>query len=67
MISAQEKKAATPKVMRLIDKSTGEMECRVCGSRHFANLRPGGFFYRGSWQCIYGCRLGERESVPPFC
>jgi hypothetical protein len=44
---------ATPKVMKLIDPYTGEMECKVCGSTHFANIKPrsGGRFYRGSWQC----------------
>lgn len=51
------------KVMRLIDPRTGEMECKVCGARHLANIRPGsgGQFYRGSWQCQNGCRLPEKE------
>jgi hypothetical protein len=50
--------------MRLIDASTGQMECRVCGSQHFANIRPasGGNYYRGSWRCLNGCRLPERSS-----
>lgn len=50
---------ATPKVMRLIDPSTGLMECKVCGSNHTANIKPNsnGNFYRGAWQCINGCRL----------
>jgi hypothetical protein len=44
--------------MKLIDASSGLMECRVCGSRHFASLQSGYLradgvtrFYRGSWQC----------------
>jgi hypothetical protein len=50
---------ATPKVMRLLDRHTGLMECRVCGKRHWANIRPqsGGHYYRGSWQCQNGCEL----------
>jgi hypothetical protein len=53
------KKKATKKVMRLSDASTGMMECKVCGARHLANIRPqsGGHYYRGSWQCNHGCRL----------
>ena len=45
------------KVMKLIDPSTGLMECRVCGSTHFANLKRGGYYVRGSWQCQSGCSL----------
>jgi hypothetical protein len=39
--------------MKLIDPNTGLMECGVCGSRHFANIKPhsGGRFYRAAWQC----------------
>lgn len=53
------------KVMKLIDKYTGEMECQECGSRHFASLKPvnadgKNFYYRGSWQCQYGCKLEEK-------
>jgi len=47
------------KVMRLIDPYTGCMECKVCGARHFANLRRGGYYRRGSWQCQYGCKLDD--------
>jgi hypothetical protein len=41
------------KPMKLIDPSTGLMECAVRGSRHVANIKPqsGGRYYRGSWQC----------------
>jgi hypothetical protein len=53
----------TSKVMKLLDPSTGMMECRVCGSVHLANIRPhsGGYYYRGSWQCQNGCKLPERS------
>jgi hypothetical protein len=49
------------KVMRLIDPHTGQMECRVCGARHFANriTGRGQFFYRGSWQCVNKCKLPD--------
>ena len=50
-------KKATKKVMKLLDPSTGLMECRICGKRHFANLASVGKYYRGAWQCIYGCKL----------
>jgi hypothetical protein len=46
------------KVMKLIDPSTGLMECRVCGSCHVASLQSGleradgvTRYFRGSWQC----------------
>ena len=49
----------TKKVMKLIDLSTGEMECKVCGARHFACIKPdsNGKFYRGAWQCQNECKL----------
>lgn len=43
------------KAMQLIDPSSGLMECRYCGSTHFASLRNGRY-RRGSWQCLNGCR-----------
>ena len=48
------------KVMKLIDPHTGLMECKVCGSVHIANLRSGGHYLRGSWQCRNGCKLPEQ-------
>ena len=50
----------TKKVMKLINISTGEMKCKICGARHFASVKPdsGGKFYRGSWQCQNGCNDG---------
>lgn len=52
--------------MKLIDKSTGMMECRVCGSRHMAMVKPlsDGNFFRGAWQCQYGCKLSDLKSPP---
>jgi hypothetical protein len=46
------------KAMKLIDANSGLMQCRVCGSRHHANLQSGldradgvTRYYRGSWLC----------------
>jgi hypothetical protein len=43
--------------MKLVDVSSGLMECRVCGSRHVASLQSGSEradgvtrYYRGSWK-----------------
>ena len=51
----------TKKVMTLLDGGTGLMECKVCGHRHVANIRPhsNGHYYRGSWQCTNGCKIEE--------
>ena len=45
--------------MELINGYTGEMKCRVCGSVHYASIKPrsNGHYYRGSWQCLYGCKI----------
>lgn len=44
--------------MKLVDPYTGRMECKVCGEYHNASIRPmsGGKYYRGSWQCRFGCK-----------
>jgi len=47
------------KVMKLIDLRTGEMQCRVCGSVHYASLASGGRFKRGSWKCRFYCSADE--------
>ena len=51
------------KVMKLVNPSTGEMVCKVCGSIHLAILKSGGKYYRGTWQCHNGCTL---ESSTPI-
>jgi len=61
-IGSREVKEMTKKVMRLLDWKTGLMECKVCGTQHAAARRPGGLFYRGSWQCSKGCRLEDKEA-----
>lgn len=47
----------TKKVMKLLNPETGLMECTVCGTRHYAQLRQGGKYFRGNWQCENGCQL----------
>lgn len=51
------------KVTKLLDAHTGRMACRVCGAVHYANTTPGGGFYRGAWQCRYGCELEEASGA----
>lgn len=47
------------KVMKLVDSTTGQMECKVCGAVHCALVKPesNGNYLRGSWQCQHGCKL----------
>jgi len=50
--------------MQSVDASTGMMECRVCGAVHLANLRSGGHYGRGSWQCLYRDDHPDETEVP---
>jgi hypothetical protein len=45
--------------MELINEYTGEMKCKVCGSIHWATIKPqrNGRYYRGAWQCQNGCKI----------
>jgi hypothetical protein len=52
-------------VMRLLDRSLGLMECKVCGRRHFAGLGDGSHNVRGAWQCQNGCELDYSRPEPP--
>ncbi len=53
----------TKKIMKLIEPETGLMECKVCGARHNAQIRPDskGKYYRGSWQCQNGCKIDQED------
>lgn len=55
----------TKKVMKLLDATTGLMECQICGRRHFAKIRTdsGGKYYRGSWQCANGCKPEDDNPI----
>jgi hypothetical protein len=51
------------KVMELVSPYSGEMRCKVCGSTHFAAIKPGseGQYQRGSWQCAQvSCPSNEK-------
>jgi hypothetical protein len=54
-------KSTLNKPMKLIDPNTGKMECCVCGSIHWANLKRGGGYHRGAWQCCdQNCPTNQR-------
>lgn len=52
--------------MKLLDRKTGLMACRVCKFQHYANVRPrsGGQYYRHAWMCKNGCQPGDRLKFP---
>lgn len=54
----------TKKVMKLIDPHESIFECKVCGARHGAVIKPNsnGKYYRGAWQCLNGCKLPEKTA-----
>jgi hypothetical protein len=54
------------KVMKLVDESTGLMECLVCGARHTAVMKPGsdGKFLPGNWECVNKCSLIRHDENP---
>lgn len=52
---------SSKKMMKLVDPQTGLMECKKCGTRCSAQVKPnsGGKFYREAWRCPSGCRNEE--------
>lgn len=50
------------KVMKVVNPHTGLMQCKVCGCYHSPEFRAGGYFKRGSWQCLNGCKLEDLKS-----
>jgi hypothetical protein len=48
--------------MELLNPYSGQMRCRICGSEHWASIKPNsnGRYYRGSWQCI---RRGQHQGT----
>jgi hypothetical protein len=59
-----DRQSRSRKVMKLLNRFAGLMECRVCGHRHSANIKPDsrGRFFRGSWQCVNGCHLEDQSA-----
>jgi len=53
-------------VMKVIDESTGLMECHVCGAKHTAVMKPGadGKFLPENWECVNKCRLIHHDEKP---
>ncbi len=56
------------KVMKLIDPSSGLMECKVCGAQKYASLISAPFssksrWHRGSWQCLNGCTVEDLKDL----
>jgi hypothetical protein len=51
------------KVMKLVDESTGLMECLVCGAKHNAVMKPGpdGKYLPENWECVNRCKLIHHE------
>jgi len=51
------------KVMKLVDESTGLMECLVCGAKHNAIMKPGsdGKYLPENWECVNKCKLIHNE------
>jgi rubredoxin len=44
------------KVMKIVDATTGKMQCKNCGATHFGQIKSGtGKFYRSNWKCPNGC------------
>jgi len=46
-------------VMKIVDESTGLMECLVCGEMRHAVMKqgPDGTFLPENWECVNKCRL----------
>jgi hypothetical protein len=51
-------------VMKVVDESTGLMECLVCGAKHNAVMKPGadGKFLPENWECVNKCKLIRPDS-----
>ena len=52
--------------MKLIDAYTGRLQCKVCGSEHYASIKPRsrGRYYRGSWQCSnQNCEANQMKGI----
>jgi hypothetical protein len=51
------------KVMKVVDESTGLMECLVCGAKHNAVMKPGadGKYLPENWECVNRCKLIHHE------
>lgn len=48
----------SPKMVEIVRDYPAIFRCKVCGGTWGPSIRPDsdGNFYRGSWQCPYGCK-----------
>jgi hypothetical protein len=55
----------TKKVMKVVDKEKGLMECLVCGARHTGVVKPesDGQLLPESWHCVNKCTLIEKDKT----
>lgn len=49
------------RLMMIIDRKTGEMECKVCGNRQFPIIAPqyNRYFFQKSFPCFNKCTLED--------
>ena len=54
-------------VMKIVDESTGLMECLVCGAKHNAVMKPGadGKYLPVNWECVNMCKLIRNDAPKP--
>jgi len=50
--------------MKMVDESSGLMECLVCGEKRHAVMKPGpdGKFMPENWECVNKCRLIHEDA-----
>ncbi len=49
---------------KLINSHTGELECKLCGTRFFSSVRPlnGELYYRTRFRCPKGCEVDKDDT-----
>lgn len=51
---------------KLVDETTGLMECLVCGEKYHTTVKAGtdGKFLPANWECVNKCRLIHDDEKP---
>lgn len=59
-------KNSNPEIVEIMDDYPPKFRCKKCGVVWLPNIRPdsNGRFYRGSWQCPYGCKPDTILNAP---
>lgn len=52
---------SNPKIVEILDEYKPLFRCKVCGVRWSPNIKTGGGFYPGAWQCPNGCKAEAVE------